>query len=346
MIEAILTIGIILIMITIAGFAIMFKRFGQQEDLRRNDQGTVLLNQNLQGMQTRMDQNLQGMQEQLNTNTKAINERLDGAARVIQGVSRELGSMSQIGSQLSQFQDFLKSPKLRGGLGEQGLKDMLSQALPAEMIRFQYRFNTGDIVDAAIKLHAGIVPIDAKSPLENFNKYLKESDEREKNNAANAFRRDFRARVSEISRKYILPSEGTVDFALMYLPSETVYYELITNDKFRDLYDAASAEKVIVTSPSTFFHYLRTIMLGLEGQRMDKVAHQVLTAVRTIQQETHKFGDGIRVLGKHLGNAKNTMDTVTQDYDRLAQKVDVVMHIEEAEQVAALETPDESPESN
>ncbi|MBI4032377.1 DNA recombination protein RmuC [Candidatus Berkelbacteria bacterium] len=332
----IITIGLVGIGLGI-GLALVLRRLREIEQARTGDQTSVLLNQNLQGLQARLDQNLQGMQQQLTSNTKAINERLDGAARVIQGVSRELGTMSQIGGQLAQFQDFLKSPKLRGGLGEQGLKDILSQALPAEMIRFQYRFATGDVVDAAIKIHAGIVPIDAKFPLENFNRFIKEPDEREKNNYANAFRRDFRAKIAEISKKYILPSEGTVDFALMYLPSESVYYELITNDKFRDLYDTASHEKVIVTSPSTFFHYLRTIMLGLEGQRMNRVAHQVLTAVRTIQQETHKFGDGIRVLGKHLGNAKNTMDSVTQDYDRLAQKVDIVMQIEEKEEPELLE---------
>ncbi|MBI4022878.1 DNA recombination protein RmuC [Candidatus Berkelbacteria bacterium] len=316
--ELILIVGLVLLAVGLGvGFAIVLRRLREIEQSRANDQSAVLLNQNIQGMQERID-----------ATTKAINERLDRAATVVGQVHRELGTMSQIGTQLTQFQDFLKSPKLRGGLGEQGLKDMLAQALPAEMLRFQYRFTTGDIVDAAIKLQAGIVPIDAKFPLENFNRYLQSSDEREKTNYANAFRRDFRGRVNEISKKYLLPDEGTVDFAVMYVPSESVYYELVTNDKFRDLYDHAAAEKVIVTSPATFFYYLRTIMVGLEGQRLNRMAHQVLTTVRAIQQETHKFGDGVRVLGKHITNAKNVSDSVQSDYIRLAEKVDRVLQLD------------------
>lgn len=301
------------------GLMVVLQKLKTLEQSKQDDQGVVLLNQNMQGMQQRID-----------ATSQAINERLDNAGRVISEVSRELGTMSQIGTQLAQFQDFFKSPKLRGSLGEQGLKDQLIQALPAEFLRFQYRFQTGDIVDAAIQLAAGLVPIDAKFPLENFNRYLKATDDAEKGSAIMAFRRDFRNRVTEISHKYILPDEGTVDFAMMYLPSETVYYELITNDQFRDMYDFAASEKVIVASPTTLFHYLRTIMIGLEGQRINTMARQLQIAVRTIQQETYKFGDGIRVLGKHLGNAKNTMDQVSQDYSRLTEKVDRVMQIEEA----------------
>ncbi len=301
------------------GFAIVLNRLKQIESARTNDQTGQMLNQNIVGMQQRLD-----------ATTTSINERLDGAARVIQGVSRELGTMSQIGTQLAQFQDFLKSPKLRGGLGEQGLKELLSQALPAELVRYQYRFRSGEAVDAMINLHAGIVPIDAKFPLENFNRFLQTSDESEKTGFLNAFRRDFRNRVNEISRKYILPDEGTVEFAIMYVPSENVYYELVANEKLRDLYDYAAAEKVIVTSPSTFFYYLRTIMAALEGQRINQMAHQILRTVRAIQQETHKFGANVGVLAKHVGNAKNTMDRVETDYLRLEQKVNAVMLLDEA----------------
>lgn len=308
-----------------AGIITIINRLKTLEEKKQDDQGVMLINQNIQGMQSRMDET-----------TRAINERLDNAGQVIAGVSRELGAMSQIGTQLAQFQDFLKSPKLRGSLGEQGLKDLLLQVLPVEFIRFQYGFRTGDIVDAAIMLSAGIVPIDAKFPLENFNRYVKATDEAEKGSALMAFRRDFRNRITEISHKYILPDEGTVDFAMMYLPNETIYYELISNDRFRDMYDNAAAEKVIVVSPSTLFYYLRTIMVGLEGQRINKMAHQILTAVKTIQQETYKFGDGVRLLDKHLGNAKNTMDQVSQNYSRLSSKVDMVMQIEEQADAVAL----------
>lgn len=313
-ITLLITIGIIVGL----GFALLFAKLKSLEQNRNDDQSLALLNQNIQGMQQRID----------HTN-RTINERLDRAAQVISAVNKELGTMSQIGSQLAQFQDFLKSPKMRGGLGEQGLRDLLSQSLPAEFIRFQYSFTTGDIVDAVIKLNAGIIPIDAKFPLENFSRYLQESNDREKNIHANAFRRDFRNRVNEISKKYILPDEGTVEFAVMYLPSESVYYEIVTNDKFRDLYEYAVREKIVVVSPSTLFYYLRTIMIGLEGQRINSMAHQILTALKAIQQETNKFGDNVRILGRHIGNAKNAMDQVQNDYLRLSQKVDTVLQIDQ-----------------
>lgn len=302
-----------------AGFALIWFKIKSLESSsgKTDDQSLTLINQNIQSMQDRLD-----------NNTQAINQRLDMAASVIGNVTRELGAMSQIGNQIAQFQELLKSPKLRGGLGEQGLKDLLLQCLPAELLLFQHRFSSGNIVDAAIKINSGLIPIDSKFPLENFNRYLNTQDETEKTGFANAFRRDFRARVGEISKKYILPSEGTSDFAVMYLPSETVYYELISNEKFRDLYDYAANEKVVVTSPSTFFYYLRTIMLGLEGQRINKMAREILVAIRSIQVEAGKFGGDIRVLSKHLANAKNTMDNVQNDFTRLAQKIDTATQIE------------------
>lgn len=335
---ALIIIGFVVIAAGVGvGFAIVLNRLKSIEQSRNNDQSAQLINQNIVGMQQHID-----------ATTEAINTRLDGAARVIQGVSRELGTMSQIGTQLAQFQDFLKSPKLRGGLGEQGLKEMLMQALPAELVRYQLRFRSGEAVDAAISLHAGIVPIDAKFPLENFNRYLQASEESEKTGFLNAFRRDFRNRVNEISRKYILPDEGTVEFAIMYVPSENVYYELVTNERLRDLYDYAANEKVIVTSPSTFFYYLRTIMAALEGQRMNQMAHQILRTVRAIQQETHKFGANVGVLAKHVGNAKNTMDRVEADYTRLEQKVDGVMQLDDENEVPTLtvSSTDSSADSN
>lgn len=313
-----------------AGFALIWFKLKSLE--RGDDSQSVLM----------LNQNIQGIQERLDANTVAINDRLDRAANVIGSVSRELGSMSQIGNQIAQFQQLLQSPKLRGGLGEQGLKDLLIQCLPAENLTFQYRFGNGNIVDAIIKVSSGIIPIDSKFPLENFNRYLNTSDEREKNDFINAFRRDFRARVGEISKKYILPDEGTADFAVMYLPSETVYYDLISNDKLRDLYDYAAQEKVVIASPSTFFYYLRTIMLGLEGQRINTMAREILAAIRSIQIESNKFGDDIRILNKHLANAKNVMDNVQIDFSRLSQKIDTVTQIEG--RIVQAELPENTPD--
>jgi DNA recombination protein RmuC len=299
---------------------------------RDDDQSLQLLNQNMQALQGRID----------NTN-RAISDRLDNAARVIGLVNRELGQMSQIGASLQNFQEFLKSPKMRGGLGEQGLKDMLAQTFPNELYKMQYKFRNGQTVDAAIKIEAGIVPVDAKFPLENFNRILNAKTEEERGEARRKFRSDFRVHVNAISKKYILPDEGTVDFALMYIPSETVYYELISNEN--DLHNYAVKAKVIPSSPNTFFYYMRSIMLGLQGKRISEMSRQILQTLKIIQTESRKFGDNLSVLSRHVTNAKNTMERVDYDYRQLAGKIDQISLLE-AEQTDLIEETTEKPNSN
>ena len=309
----------ILMVVVLIFFALIiyfvFRRLKEIENSKNNDQSLQLINQNLNSFSARID-----------VTNQAINERLDNAARVISAVNRELGTMSQIGSQLSNFQEFLKSPKLRGGIGEQGLKDMLAQAFPHDLYKMQYQFRNGQIVDAIIKIEAGLIPIDAKFPLENFNRFLNAKSAEEKIEAKNKFRSDFRVHVNAIAKKYINPEEGTVDFAFMYLPSESVFFEVVNSE--RDLFEYASRNKIIPSSPSTFFYYLRTIMLGLEGKRINEMSREIMKTLKTIKQESHKFGDNLGRLNKHLTNAKSTMDSVNSGYVSLAGKIDQVDTLE------------------
>jgi DNA recombination protein RmuC len=200
----------------------------------------------------------------------------------------------------------------------------------------QYKFRNGQTVDAAIKIEAGIVPVDAKFPLENFNRILNGKTEDEKNEARRKFRSDFRVHVNAISKKYIVPDEGTVDFALMYIPSETVYYELISNEA--DLHEYAIKAKVIPTSPNTFFYYLRTLMLGLQGKRISEMSRQILGTLKIIQTETKKFGDNLSVLNRHVTNAKSTMERVDSDFNRLSNKIEQVSLLENEQKELIEET--------
>jgi len=305
------------LLLTISVFVLM--RLNALKKSRDDDQSMALLNQNMQALQS-------NFQDKLDRTNEAINKRLDNAAQVIGLVNKELGQMSQIGQSLQNFQDLLKNPKLRGGLGEQGLEDMLAQTFPKELYKVQYKFRNGQTVDAAIKIDAGIVPVDAKFPLENFNRILKAQTDTDRADARRKFRSDFRVHVNAISKKYILSDEGTVDFALMYIPSETVYYELISNEN--DLHDYAVKAKVIPTSPNTFFYYLRSIMLGLQGRKISEMSKQILSTLKIIQNETHKFGDNLSVLNRHVTNAKSTMEKVDSDFGRLRGKIEKVNLLE------------------
>ncbi len=166
--------------------------------------------------------------------SRSINERLDNAARVISQVQRNIGEMSEIGRGMKDIQEFLRSPKLRGNIGEQVLRELLAQMLPKNSFFLQHTFKSGAKVDAAIKTSAGIIPVDSKFPMENFRKMIGAQNETEKKSFEKEFVKDVKKHIDDISNKYILTEEGTIDYALMYLPSETVYYEVVNNTELFD----------------------------------------------------------------------------------------------------------------
>ena len=216
----------------------------------------------------------------LQENTKQMNERLDTAARVIRDVEKEVGQMSEIGRNMRELQDFLKSPKLRGNIGEQVLKDLIAQMFPKSSFHLQYEFKSGEKVDAAIKTDAGILPIDSKFPMENYQKMVKTSEKAEKEMFEKEFVRDVKKHIDAISKKYILPSEGTMDFALMYIPSESVYYEIVNQI---EVLDYARKARVYMVSPSTLYAHLQTILLSFEGKKIESKSRELFTLLRSMQ---------------------------------------------------------------
>ena len=260
--------------------------------------------------------------------SKAINERLDRAARVIAGVQRSIGEMSEIGRGMKDLQEFLRSPKLRGNIGEQVLKELLGQMLPKQSFNLQHSFKSGAKVDAAIKTAAGIIPIDAKFPMENFRKMMSAETEAEKKAFEKIFVKDVKKHINDISSKYILTEEGTIDYALMYLPSEAVYYEVVNSS---DLFDYSGKKRVLPVSPTTFYAYLRTILMSFEGQKVEAKARQILAAIRAVQKDYNKVEDNLSVLGKHIHNAYNQMSKVFSGFTLLGQKLSSTQALGEGE---------------
>ena len=254
----------------------------------------------------------------LQKNTQSLNERLDKAAQVIGQVQKNIGEMSEIGRGMKDLQEFLRSPKLRGNIGEQVLKEILGQMLPKQSFHLQYGFKSGAIVDAAIKTASGIIPVDSKFPLENFRKMMKAESDVEKKKTKRAFLNDVRKHVRDIASKYILTEEGTIDYALMYIPSESVYYEIV-NDP--ELFDYAGDRRVLPVSPVTFYAYMKAILMSFEGQKIEQRARQILQAIRAIQKDYGKVEDNLSVLGRHLTNAYNQMSNVISGFTLLGQKL-------------------------
>jgi len=248
-------------------------------------------------------------------NSQALNERLDNAARIIGQVQRNLGEMSEVGKGIRSLQEFLQSPKLRGGLGEEVLKEMIGQTFPKNAFHLQYAFKSGAKVDAVLKTNAGLLCIDSKFPMENFNLMIKGTTESDRIIAKKNFTRDVRKHTEDIAKKYILPEEGTMDFALMYIPSEAVYYEMVN---IQELINFARRLRVYPVSPNTLYAHLQVLMLSFEGKELEAKSREVFRILRAIQKDYSKVGDNLGVLQKHLNNAYNVMAGVLT---QLGQKI-------------------------
>lgn len=297
--------------VVLAAFALMLKRMKEMEKKLGPSEGVLLLNQNVQGMQQRLDSINEG-----------INTRLDKAASVIGAMNKELGTMSEIGRSMKDLQDFLRSPKLRGNIGEQVMHDLLSQHFPRQYFEVQYKFKNGQTVDALLKTDQGFISIDSKFPMENFIRAAKSLTEEEHDGFLREFKKDVKKHITDIAKKYILPEEGTVDFALMYVPSEAVYYEIIRDDT--DLNQFAQSKKVLLVSPNSFFYFLKVLLIGLAGKKMEENARKVFQVLQAAQKDVTRFGEDLSVLARHMKNAGGMLEQIQLDHQKLSTTMDQV----------------------
>lgn len=264
---------------------------------------------------------------------RTLHERMDRQAELwskhLQDISRQFGTVSELGHQMRDFQEFLRSPKLRGNVGEQVLKDIIEQALPKSAYSFQYRFKDGQTVDAIVRTERGIIPIDAKFPLENFRALRKARTEAEQAAARKDFARDVKKHIDAISGKYLQPAEGTIEYAIMYVPSETVYYEIIRDDA--DLNAYANERHVTMTSPNTFQYVLSVFMATLRGQEIARAARELQRHLDQLAADSKKFGSQLELASKHITNAKAAIDGATTQFSRLENRLEDVKRLKAGE---------------
>lgn len=332
------TESLYIIFVIIAGFAVIFYFFNKKlTEMNNKPQSDEALVEWLKSMQKSVDETNKNVNHALNSsshqmiktlqeNSKQLNERLDKAAAVIKDVGKEVGEMSEIGRNMKELQEFLKSPKLRGNIGEQVLKDLISQMFPKNTFNLQYEFKSGDRVDAAIKTDAGILPIDSKFPMENFQKMTKSELKSDKTLFQKEFVRDVKRHIDSISKKYIIPDEGTMDFALMYVPSESVYYELVNE---LDVMEYARKQRVYPVSPSTLYASLQTILLSFEGKKIESRSREIFAMLRTIQNDYDKLNDNMGILGKHINNASSQFNSLSTGFSSLGNKLNTTKSIGE-----------------
>jgi DNA recombination protein RmuC len=309
-------------------------QFGGQMVQQLGDVRTVVTTQ-LHDVTKEVNRQLQDGLALLRDTQTTMGQRLDQAAAAVSQVHGQLGTlteatrrMAEIGRDIAGLEQILRAPKVRGGLGEILLERLLSEILPPGTYRLQHAFRGGDKVDAVITLADRLVPVDSKFPLENFRRLCEEPEEDRRRQARRAFVRDVRLRVDEIAKKYILPDEGTFDFALMYIPAENVYYEVIVTDADEADEDAvltyALSRRVIPVSPNSFYAYLHVILLGLKGLRVEQNAREILAALGRLSGDLGRFREHFDTLGRHITNAKNKYDEATTALARFETKLENV----------------------
>jgi DNA recombination protein RmuC len=283
-------------------------------------------------LQQRMGQVEDQVRKNLDEGSKAVNEKFDSSLRVIGDIKKTIGSLEEtnkqmlaIGKDIASIQDLLRPPQVRGGLGEMTLNNILSELLPGQNFAEQYRFRNGVIVDAVIKIGNRIVPIDSKFPLESFARYTACTDDKEKNGHLRDFCRSVKTKIDDISAKYILEDESTFDFALMYIPSENVYYQTILKNEMevegKSIAEYALGKRVVIVSPNSIYAYLRVIHIGLRGMQFENNVRKIMDDYSRLSKELEKFEKQFATLGMHVNHAQAAFDGAARQLDTLSHKV-------------------------
>lgn len=327
---------IVLALVFIQGiglYLIMRRQQGGVVEMPKDDTGLLLM-QRLDGLERSLDARMNESSKQMH---ETMRSQVGESSRLLKEITEEITSVKEIGretgkfaEQLKSLQDILKNPKQRGILGEYYLETVLKNVLPPGMFKMQHAFTNGEIVDAAVYINDKIVPIDSKFSLDNYNRLIHAPDI-EKPALEKAFVNDLKLRIQETA-KYIRPEEGTMDFAFMFIPSEGIYYDLLTNavggGEEENLIQRASGKyKVIIVSPTSFLAYLQTVMQGLKAMQIEKQAEEIQKRVGELGKHIGAYEEYYKKLGTALGTAVSHYNSgykelgkVDKDVYRIAQE--------------------------
>jgi DNA recombination protein RmuC len=348
-------LAIIISILTLAAVGYLLLKISQSAQSPQNDKAIELMQQQMEGIRnsiTKVYSDNQNILQKVNTDftqtmqnvDKNVNSRLDNAAKAIKDVYGRLGEVQQstkqvneVAKDISSLQEILRAPKIRGGMGELFLSDLLKQVLPSSRYKLQHKFKSREAVDAVILLKEGMVPVDSKFPLENFKKVVEAKEESAKLNSKKQFVRDVKKHIDAIRQKYILPDEGTFDFALMYIPAENVYYEIIIKDENLDdaksIFKYAIDNKVIPVSPNSFYGYLQTILMGLRGMRIEERAQEILQDLTRLEGDFSRVMDDFSKMGTHVKNLSSSYEMTDKRLGKFGDKLESLETKQQAPQL-------------
>ncbi|HNZ86489.1 MAG TPA: DNA recombination protein RmuC [bacterium] len=316
-----------LILILLVVLIIMIFLLMKKKDVKNDDQSFLMIQNQINEMSKTLD-------SKLNDSNQMIHSKMTESLNIVKNVTESLTKLDEtnkqvmgFAEQLQSLENILKNPKQRGILGEYYLETVLKNVLPPDAYQMQYKFNNGEIVDAVVFTKEGIIPVDSKFSLENYNKILDAHSEGEKESLERQFKQDLKNRIDETS-KYIRPKEKTMDFAFMFIPSEAIYYDLLVNKvgavkvNTRDLIEYAFRErKVIIVSPTTFLAYLQTVLQGLRALKIEESVKDVLKHVSNLQNHIISYEDYLKRLGNNLGTTVNMYNNAYKEFAKIDKDV-------------------------
>ena len=323
------TITLILFVSILAVLGVQTYFLLRKKDIKNESDGAALglIQQQITQVSLTLD-------SKLSESNRAIQQQFGQSFVVIKDVTAKLTELDNtnkqvigFAGQLQSLENILKNPKQRGILGEYYLETVLKNVLPPQSYQMQYKFKNGEIVDAVVFVKDKIIPIDSKFSLENYNKIVAEPDPARKIELEKLFKTDLKNRIDETS-KYIRPDEKTMEFALMFIPSEGIYYDLLINEvgsvkvNTRDLLEYAFKEKhVIIVSPTNFLAYLQTVLQGLRALQIEESAKEIRQRVEMLGKHLTAYNEYLNKLGGHLTTSVNAYNAAAKEFTKIDKDV-------------------------
>ena len=329
-----IAVGIVLVVaVLVLLIWLISSSFAARREIAGQAAGISLLQQQFEALRAAQDKTSENLQKSLQAGQTTLTQSLQSSQQVLSQLNTQIGElqgtnkqMLQIGAEVRRLQDILSSPKLRGQMGEWSLENLLENILPKDSYELQYTFKDGKVVDALIKMADYSVPIDAKFPLPSFEKVVTAENNEGKTRLRKQFLKDVTAHIDKIASDYIRPAEGTLDFALMYIPAENVYYETIVKyaGETQDILQYSLDKKVIPVSPNLLYAYLMTVVMGLHGLQIEKQAAEIRQNLKKLNASFAEFVSNWDTLGTHLRNAYSKYEDSQKKLDRFGLQLDQI----------------------
>ncbi|KKQ77828.1 MAG: hypothetical protein A3A96_01890 [Candidatus Zambryskibacteria bacterium RIFCSPLOWO2_01_FULL_39_39] len=342
--------NVALIILAVGLLVAVFALLKRKTESKTDDGAMKLLLEQMNELSRVVDRKIGETTKQVNESMK---DQFRESSKLIRDVTQGLTKLDETNKQVISFadqlqnlQDILKNPKQRGILGEYYLETLLKNVLAPAQYQMQYVFGNGEIVDAVVFVKDKIIPIDSKFSLENYNRLIEAKDPIEKERLEKIFINDLKLRITETS-KYIKPSEGTMDFAFMFIPHEAIYYDLLINkigavveDTENLIQRAAGKYKVIIVSPTSFLAYLQTVLQGLKAMQIEETAKDIVKRVGELSEHLKKYETYHNKLGNSLETVVNHFNASSKEFKKVDKDVVRITGVSQSFDVPVLDKPD------